>query len=982
MRNISATGLAKLAERHGNEPITIVEVDWVKGKATAYADRTVGTIPGRIIEVGDLDDAVNISGNSDSQELTITLDDTDGSIKAILDSHDVHKRDARVYQYFSGLDISDKFLLFSGKISSPIVWNERDRTVKVTILSQLEDREVGFSAEEGQFKYLPAEMVNKPWPLIFGTVINNPSLSVTTAITGTTLTPVGILAGAELMLSLPSANNVDYEISMMGGGYHKQHLQKVIDAWERADYVTATRRNGQDDASYAADVAAAEAANAANAKMVADYHKQLDDLSDQLKATFLDYSSRELCCQLRRKKKIAEANEKGLGENPIKILGGEDFPQNTPITISIEGGHFTGYFKGTSFYVSSRSSEELTAKANGAYNAKLKDKDVCSMNNTVLKNHWHWKTPVPCGKGDYTDNCYITDDVWTITTINEDAIASREPVIQQFWVEPGASASLYTGDKKVYIASITPGTVLAVRAYKQVSSGVTRLVDVPTDLYSVTSVKYETITAVQIELTKPLSHILDEGWHDDLYVTFKSSVGPNVADILAYIVDQYTDLTCDATSFAHVKTKLAKFPANFPINDRKNVVQTLREIAFQARCAIWFSEGVVYLRYLPEEPTVVDTITESDIDAEKGVEVELTSTEDLVTKMVVNWHLRFATDDRAFTVTLRHNLKKYGTHEQTYDFYIYNQPDIIYKCATFWLIRKSNTWKRVRFTTPLHKLNLETFDAVTLDFAQSYVANGPVTAIIESAKYNSANNCIDFVCLTPVAAGTLMKYPHFWPAALAKTVTWPPQSDIDNGWAGSGGLGSGASGALPVGDTSTIASSPSVFVGGQNIIFGEHSDWGDSTPTDVDFTAQSTVSASDFSGSNATAKETLDLTVDYSTPMTSFVDPVVPSAVTIDLNKTQVFDNSGTTPKVAYLSSILKGVTSDGKLAISRFALVADDAHPNGQPLSDVLKNATDYLAIRTDVSIWDQDDGEHEFDFKYDEDTEKYGAGTAFLQD
>ena len=136
MRNISAAGLAKLAERHGNEPITIVEVDWVKGKATAYADRTVGTIPGRIIEVGDLDDAVNISGNSDSQELTITLDDTDGSIKAILDSHDVHKRDARVYQYFSGLDISDKFLLFSGKISSPIVWNERDRTVKATILSQ------------------------------------------------------------------------------------------------------------------------------------------------------------------------------------------------------------------------------------------------------------------------------------------------------------------------------------------------------------------------------------------------------------------------------------------------------------------------------------------------------------------------------------------------------------------------------------------------------------------------------------------------------------------------------------------------------------------------------------------------------------------------------------------------------------------------------------------------------------------------------
>ena len=116
--------------------------------------------------------------------------------------------------------------------------------------------------------------------------------------------------------------------------------------------------------------------------------------------------------------------------------------------------------------------------------------------------------------------------------------------------------------------------------------------------------------------------------------------------------------------------------------------------------------------------------------------------------------------------------------------------------------------------------------------------------------------------------------------------------------------------------------------------------------------------------------------------MGKFQDPAVPPVVTVDLRKTQIVDNSVTPPKVAYLSSIIKGVTSDNKLAISRFALVADDTKPDGQPLSDVLKNAEDYLAIRTDVSIWDKDDGEHEFDFKYDEDSDVFGAGTAFLQD
>jgi len=79
-----------------------------------------------------------------------------------------------------------------------------------------------------------------------------------------------------------------------------------------------------------------------------------------------------------------------------------------------------------------------------------------------------------------------------VTTINEDAISSREPVIQQFWVEPGASASLYNGREEGTIASITPAPSWLFVAYKQVSSGVTRLVDVPASLYTVTTAAYGT----------------------------------------------------------------------------------------------------------------------------------------------------------------------------------------------------------------------------------------------------------------------------------------------------------------------------------------------------------------------------------------------------------------------------------------------------------------------------------------------------------
>lgn len=99
---------------------------------------------------------------------------------------------------------------------------------------------------------------------------------------------------------------------------------------------------------------------------------------------------------------------------------------------------------------------------------------------------------------------------------------------------------------------------------------------------------------------------------------------------------------------------------------------------------------------------------------------------------------------------------------------------------TFWLIRKSNTWKRIKFKAFLNKLNMETFDAVMLDFDQPYVANGSVLGMVEKANYNSVENCVDFECLLPVAAGTMEPYHFFWPAAL---LDGQPANEVADGCA-------------------------------------------------------------------------------------------------------------------------------------------------------------------------------------------------------
>jgi hypothetical protein len=941
-RSIPANALTELAKTHGTEPIIILSVEWA-GSSTApqwYADRAVGSIPGKILEVGGLDNVVGISLNDTSQEIDVILDDVDGSIKALFNAHDVHKRTARVYQYFHGLDLSDKFLVFSGKISSPIVWDERDRTVKFSVVSQIEDKEIGFSPEEGQFEWLPSAMVGKPWPLIFGRVLDVPALQINEAVSGVTLCGVGVIEGLELLANTPLfANGVNYDSStFISLALISMQISTLNCGWYC--YYTWNFYGKADE--------------------ILD---QINELERQRFEIVSQASARVMCAEWQRNKQIQEATSQGLGCNPIRILGGEDFPQGQTLTIEINGARFTGYFNGQNFYISSRSWPEGLIAAQQQFND---NEETCpyeiSSGGGVTDYDYRMNVPCRCGN-QFFEDCLCRFHGFIIQTGSGRASdISEDPIPQQFWAEPGATVRIYSDEPITYIVAHLydqwPGEVLAVKAYKEFL-GERRLVDVPSDYYTVEKVAYGRLKTVQIVTDKPLSSYLDQGWTDDLYVTFESNVGPDVTDILEYIIDYYTDLSVDAESFAAVQAKLDPFPMNFPILDRRNTVEVLQEIAYQARCALWISNGTVYLKYLPEEPDSVDTITVSDIDAEQGIQVELTSTEDIVTKMRVKWRMRWSPgitdrekDKSEQQIILRHNVSRYGIQEEEVDFYAYNQPDIIYKCATFWLIRKSNTWKRIHFSTFLHKLQLETFDCVTLNFTQGYVADGAVKAIVEEATYNSDTNRIDFTCLVPVKAGQMEKYDWFWPSGLSIHLTWPPPDEIAAGDAGGDGLGADVSGMLPIGYFEDWGDDI-VIVGGPNVVFRPQSDWGDRIPTDIDFSAQEVVNPSSYGEVSGVSKPRLNLKTFLAQP----TNPPIPSDLTtgfvIDIRKTRITDSEEAPRQTAYLADFIYGINADNQLVLRKDLKIADEEHPDGEI-----------------------------FDFKWSDDYDLWAAGTAFLRD
>lgn len=194
MRNISQSAVDKLSTLKGVEPINIIEVQWALGAASYfYSDRYINEeVPGKILSLANLENVVNVGKSGLSQTVSLTLDDIDGTIKTIYDTHDVHKRPVYIYQWFTGIPLSDKFLIFQGVINSPIVWKEGDRTLSFEIVSKLEDAEVGFSAEEGFFEQIPQELIGKAWPLPFGTCLKVPGLKIDLIPSGVVLDAGGV----------------------------------------------------------------------------------------------------------------------------------------------------------------------------------------------------------------------------------------------------------------------------------------------------------------------------------------------------------------------------------------------------------------------------------------------------------------------------------------------------------------------------------------------------------------------------------------------------------------------------------------------------------------------------------------------------------------------------------------------------------------------------------------------------------------------
>lgn len=745
MRDVPAGILSNLQQQHGTEPMLIVEVQWAEGgEKVMYSDQKLSGLDypyPTIIQVGSFDMATLVSGASDSQTISLTLDDIDGTLKGLLDSLDIHKRPVWVYQGFQGLTVAHKFLLFKGEITSPIVWSEGDRTLTFDVLTRREDNEVAFVMEEGDFAIVPEEARGKVWPLVFGEVCNMEAVQVRAA-------QRGILTHGEGVVDFTLSERICQARYIQCPSVSTGEETTISDPSQTGNYVESTSQT---------------------------YGPELECVQNRY----------ETICNLE----FLLEQQQSYEHATLNIRGGDEFPQGTNVTLNINGAKFKGRFSGNTFTVTQRVHPEFDTWTRQPC-ARVPDRSI-GLAPTQWTSGW---TESDTGTAWYFDVDNYADDCDPDSPIFRQVYEGGPTASQKafddmeaadfFWIPPGTDVYLEDKAEILYIVSLLPGTINTVAAYKRQPTGRSLLLEVPSSYYTVYETDYDGYTVVELGLDKKLS-LYDSDWEDRLYVSFTSSVGPNPVDVIQWLIEKYTDLTVDSTSFTYVHGKMTNYPTNFWIKESKNVLQLVQDIAYQTRCAVYVRNGVIYIKYLSEEPTSVRTLTGSDILV-GSFSVSHTTTEDIATKHTISWQNGEAgvegDDDIERRIVLKHNVPKYGVHEVSHDYYTQNTFDTILKSATFWLIRDSHTWKQVSFTTTIKHLDLDLFDCVTLNLPQ--FSSSQVKCVITKAEFNNENNTVEFEAWTPIRAGTDTPYFWAWPANQSATAQWPMPTETQ--WADPG----------------------------------------------------------------------------------------------------------------------------------------------------------------------------------------------------
>jgi hypothetical protein len=677
--------------------------------------------PGKILTISPINAFMGYDGNSQSSDVSVKIDDSDQSILALLGSVNIQKIPAFLYMYFDGMSIADMIPVYEGEIVSGFSWSDKDKSATFTIMNRIEQKEVGYSPEMGYISDIQLDLIGKPWPLGYGTVVKYPALKLYNSPTCTLTAPMGFPDQ-----TLPN------EIARLFA------LKDLYYGIALLDYLGALQ---------------------AFFSGLNDLGNELQNEGDQAVAILNEVLTNRESLQQILSEMAAIGNSMTVISNiPIPLIGMWEI-----------GGNI-GY--GT--YKPTKNSGNL---AGGSGTGFLTIEGLLpEIGNSLVP----YSTPAARQQFIFiqagTIATFIGKYGGTTTDFGTDFVAATEAFDEEI-ISATIDVSKESAYPMLYVVNCLGGTVLGVYATRP-SEGADWIMPVPHMYWE--AIKINTnpggvvTTALNFQalgiITKvPLSSIPGVRWSDDIYVSFKSTVGPAVQDVLQWLVNNYTQYACDPVSLGN----LPNFNVNFCQSKQLDVMTQIKEICFQCNIAVWLSEGFFYFVYLPTFTPPTMSASLNDIIADT-VEIGITPTENIVTKIKAAWFTTYQFNTRNY-LQLRYNDFRYGLKELDVEYYCFQDANSILQSMMFWLYRKGNTWKRLKFSLPLSFLPLQIFDNLHLgmDIVNLYVLGNGIDTLNQTSDYgidasvisitlNPDTYLLDIELELPIYVGSTVNSPAYW----------------------------------------------------------------------------------------------------------------------------------------------------------------------------------------------------------------------------
>lgn len=214
----------------------------------------------------------------------------------------------------------------------------------------------------------------------------------------------------------------------------------------------------------------------------------------------------------------------------------------------------------------------------------------------------------------------------------------------------------------------------------------------------------------------------------------------NIATVIKWLAENYcTDLTVDNASYLIAESTVSTLPCGFVVIGQKRSFDLMKELAWQGGLSLTVRNGVLYFKDITTAPINTgdaDYVVTNDKTEFRSCVINTTNESDVITHFIGKYYESgYPNDIERKIIRINTNKDKFKKNVFEYDFFAFNQKDCVIRVVEFYLSRLTNIWQQASLKTFLTTLNLNPADKVM--FELDYVA--ATYGLITGVDYDPAN---------------------------------------------------------------------------------------------------------------------------------------------------------------------------------------------------------------------------------------------------